>query len=221
MAVELLPHTGITFNWVSKQDNWGDAMNANLRIMDILVQAAVINRSTNTPPAGVLGATYIIGSAPTGAWAGHANKIAHYANGAWLIVTPVSGWEFYITDEGRWCQYNGTAWIPSRTSIVPFLNQAATSYTAVMADVGRKVRNTAATAVAHTIPPNSSVAFPVGGVLLVRQVGDGKVTLTPGAGVTFNTPTGYNPKTARKGSEVFAHKVATDEWDIGGDLEAV
>ena len=43
---------------------------------------------------------------------------------------------------------------------------------------------TSAGAIAYTIPPNASVAFPVGTCIVARNVGAGVVTLTRGAGVT-------------------------------------
>jgi hypothetical protein len=45
---------------------------------------------TNTPPAASAGDCYIIGSAPTGAWVGSANKIAIYDGAAWGYI-PTTG----------------------------------------------------------------------------------------------------------------------------------
>src|SRR3990167_5115027 len=61
-------------------------------------------------------------------------------------------------------------------------SEAGTAYTAVLADANKYILFTAATAVAFTIPPNSSVAFPVDTVIALEQNGAGVVTITPGAG---------------------------------------
>lgn len=47
----------------------------------------VISLGTNTPPGSPTeGDSYVIGTAPTGAWAGKANKIAVYYGGSWRFV---------------------------------------------------------------------------------------------------------------------------------------
>lgn len=100
-------------------------------------------------------------------------------------------------------------------------NQAGTTYTFALADArGRVTRFTSGSAVTATVPLNSAVAFPVGSVITLRQVGAGEVTLTPTSGATINTPTGFQAKTARQGSTLMLHKVGTDEWDLTGDVKA-
>jgi hypothetical protein len=72
-----------------------------------------------------------------------------------------------------------------------------------------------ATAIVWTIPPNSSVAFPVGTVLEAYQKGAGQVTITPGSGVTVNSPAGL--KSRAQHSQFSVRKVATDTWQAAGD----
>lgn len=69
-------------------------------------------------------------------------------------------------------------------------DQTGTTYTLVLSDAGKDVRCTNASAIALTVPPNSSVAFPVGTWLLFSQGGAGAVTATAGAGVTLNAANG-------------------------------
>lgn len=61
------------------------------------------------------------------------------------------------------------------------------SYTLVLGDAQDVVEMNVATANTLTIPPNSSVAFPVGTSILVVQTGAGQTTITAGAGVTVNS----------------------------------
>ena len=75
-----------------------------------------------------------------------------------------------------------------------------------------------ATANNFTVPPNSSVAFATGYQLAVRQVGSGQTTIVEGSGVTVNTPETLLMR--KQGSTITLIKVATDEWDLVGDLEA-
>lgn len=71
--------------------------------------------------------------------------------------------------------------------IVPAVKVA--SYTFVLTDAPLwVVMNVTTTANTLTVPPNSSVAFPVGQILSWATVGTGVTTITPGAGVTVNAP---------------------------------
>ena len=68
--------------------------------------------STNTPPGlPSLGDAYIVGSAPTGAWSGHASAIARWNDAsAWEFQTPAVGrtvWNVATSAFNRW---TGTAW---------------------------------------------------------------------------------------------------------------
>lgn len=47
----------------------------------------VINMTTNTPPGSPTeGDSYVVGSSPTGAWAGKAKCVATYTSGGWLFI---------------------------------------------------------------------------------------------------------------------------------------
>lgn len=65
--------------------------------------------------------------------------------------------------------------------------QTGTSYTLVLADAGKQVTMTNASASTLTVPPNASVAFAIGVRIQVIQLGAGAVTLTQGAGVTISS----------------------------------
>jgi hypothetical protein len=94
-------------------------------------------------------------------------------------------------------------------------NNQTASYTLVLADAGRVVEVNNAAAVNLTVPPNASVAFPVGTVVEVWQQGAGQVTVVAGAGVTIRTPSTLLLRAQY--SSVTLRKRATNEWVIGGD----
>lgn len=96
--------------------------------------------------------------------------------------------------------------------------QTGTTYTAVLADASKLVTCTNAAAITFTVPPNSSVAFPVGTEIQVAQLGAGQVTLTQGAGVTITGTPGL--KTRAQNSRVTLVKLATDTWLASDDLAA-
>jgi hypothetical protein len=110
-----------------------------------------------------------------------------------------------------------TGWVTQAGTIV--LNAQTGSYTLVLADAGAYVRIASAGASTLTVPPNSDAAFPVGTQIAVRQAGAGQVTVAAGAGVTVNTA--ETLKLRKQGASAALVKVATNEWDLTGDLEAL
>lgn len=93
------------------------------------------------------------------------------------------------------------------------------SYTLVLADAGKVVEVSNASANNLTVPPNSSVAFPIGTQITVVQTGAGQTTIVAGAGVTVNAAGGYL-KVASQWSAVTLVKRASDTWVAIGALVA-
>lgn len=91
------------------------------------------------------------------------------------------------------------------------------SYTLVLADGGTVVEMNVASANDLTVPPNSSVAFPVGTQITVLQTGAGQTTLVAGSGVTINSADG-NLKITGQWSAATLLKRATDTWVAIGSL---
>jgi hypothetical protein len=75
-----------------------------------------------------------------------------------------------------------------------------------------------ATAITMTVPPNSSVAFPVGTVILFSRFGAGTATIAAGGGVTVNKPSDRALTLRAQYSQGMLRKTATDTWTLGGDL---
>lgn len=66
--------------------------NEAIAALDTLVQLAVKSASVATPPEGdPEGARYIVPEGSTGAWTGHANKVAQQEIGGWRFVSPSQG----------------------------------------------------------------------------------------------------------------------------------
>jgi hypothetical protein len=87
-------------------------------------------------------------------------------------------------------------------------NQQAGNYTLVLADAGKAVEGNSASALSFTVPPNSSVAYPVGTIIEVPQVGAGAVTLVAGSGVTITGDT----VTPGQGGSLLLRKTGTNTW---------
>lgn len=97
--------------------------------------------------------------------------------------------------------------------------QVGTTYTLALTDDGKVVEMNNASANTLTVPPNSSVAFPVGSQILVLQTGAGQTTLAAGAGVTINSKDS-NLKLSAQWCAATLIKRATDVWVVVGDLSA-
>jgi len=96
-------------------------------------------------------------------------------------------------------------------------DQTGTTYTFVLGDAAKYVRFNNVAAISATIPPNSSVAFPTGTQIHLRQVSTGQLSVVAGSGVTINTPETLKLRAAKSTATII--KVATDTWDLLGDLE--
>jgi hypothetical protein len=96
-------------------------------------------------------------------------------------------------------------------------NETGTTYTLVLGDAGKYIRFANASAITVTVPPNASVAYPVGTTIHMRQAGAGVVTLAEGSGVTINTL--ETKSLSGNGATISITKVDTNVWDLYGNLE--
>lgn len=99
------------------------------------------------------------------------------------------------------------------------INTQTASYTLALTDRSGLVRMNVASANVLTVPPNSSVAFPIGTQIVLAQSGAGQTTIAAGSGVTVNS-SGSKMKLAGQYSGATLIKVATDTWLLMGDLVA-
>jgi hypothetical protein len=105
--------------------------------------------------------------------------------------------------------------VPSRT---PINQQSGTTYTTVLSDRDTLIECSNASAITVTIPPNSSVAYPVGTSIDILQTGSGQVTIAAGSGVTVNSTPGLKLRAQWSSATLF--KRASDTWVVMGDLSA-
>lgn len=98
------------------------------------------------------------------------------------------------------------------------VNTQSGAYTLVLADAGKIIRSASGTH-AWTVPPNSSVAFPIGTVISLRNgVGGGTVTITRGSGVSIyigGETTSKDPAFAAGGIASLI-KEDTNVWVVSG-----
>lgn len=100
----------------------------------------------------------------------------------------------------------------------PHGTQTTTPYVLQIDDRGTIVEMNLAGANQVSVPTNASVAFPVGTVIAVYQMGAGTTTV---AAVTPGTTTIRNSSSATtrvQFTQVYLRKRAADEWVLSGDL---
>jgi hypothetical protein len=98
------------------------------------------------------------------------------------------------------------------------INQQVASYTLVLADDGKLVELNSASGINLTVPPYSSVPFPVGTQITIVQTGAGQVTVVQGSGVTVNSNPGLKIRAQYTAATLI--KRGTDTWVLVGDLSS-
>ena len=102
------------------------------------------------------------------------------------------------------------------------LNAQTATYTTVLADAYKLVTMSVASANNFQIPTNANVAYPVGTVINVIQIGAGQTTIQAvTSGTTTISSTGATataPKLRAQFSAASCIKVATDTWYVVGDI---
>lgn len=109
MAAKQDPVLGLNYGWLLGEDNWNTGMDANLKKLGALVMGAAASVA-NTPVVTTNGTRYIVGTSPTGDFAGQPNKLAVRIEGVWQFYAPAAGWAVFDLSVSRYRIFNGTIW---------------------------------------------------------------------------------------------------------------
>ena len=108
------------------------------------------------------------------------------------------------------------------TAMIAINAQTGTTYTFVLADNGKLVTASNASAQTYSIPTNASVAYPIGTQINIIQIGAGQVTINAvTSGTTTVSSTGATataPKLRAQYSSATCIKANTDLWYVVGDI---
>lgn len=96
-------------------------------------------------------------------------------------------------------------------------SSALTSIAPALGDEWTIVRCTSTSDLTVTLPPASSVPFPVGATIHYVQAAAGRIWIVGGAGVTVYAGM-RRPATTSLGGSIVATKIDTDTWLLSGDL---
>lgn len=85
--------------------------NEALALLDLLVQPVVLQSGRNTPPTDPEpGEAWIVGTAPTGAWADRAGAVAGWTTSGWRFVPPTEGMTVWVTGSAGFAQFSAGIW---------------------------------------------------------------------------------------------------------------
>jgi len=154
----------------------------------------VIDRHGNTPAVGPAdGDAYIVGTVPTGAWAGRANCIAYYLSG-WRFIagndsdgTPITmgaaqeGLRVFVQAENRTYTWTGAAWLADPRPDTYAANAVDADFTLTPLTSAKRTRSTATLGAdrAVTLSTTSAVA---GDSFRITRTGGGAFNLNVGTG---------------------------------------
>jgi hypothetical protein len=108
-------------------------------------------------------------------------------------------------------------WIEQDDTTISFNAQTGTTYTLVIADLGKLVTLSNAGAITLTVPPS---VFSTGNIINIQQIGVGQVTLAQGAGVTITSTgaTSTAPKTRARYSAASILCNGSNSFTVIGDI---
>jgi hypothetical protein len=107
------------------------------------------------------------------------------------------------------------------TPVLAINAQTGTAYTTALSDaINTLITVTNASTATITIPPNSSVAYPVGSVINISRLGTGAVVIAAGAGVTINSfgATPAAPAARVRYSTFSLVQTSANTWLAFGDI---
>ncbi|HYD05687.1 MAG TPA: DUF2793 domain-containing protein [Reyranella sp.] len=81
-------------------------VNEALLRADLAIQCAVDGERDDPPAAPVAGEAWLVGEAPSGAFAGHAGAIAGWSDAGWRFVEPATGLRVFDKDLGCFRHYD-------------------------------------------------------------------------------------------------------------------
>ncbi len=177
--------------------------NEALRLLDVMVQLAVLNRNLSAAPAlPAIGDRHIVAAGAVGAWAGQVGKVALYTSTGWQFFAPLSGWQAHVLAEGVTVAYSGSVWVaPTAQSTAPIFGVNATADT-----TNRLTVQSAATLLNHNGAGH--------------QVKVNKAAVGDTASLLFQTGFSGRAEMGLAGNDAFSIKVSADGTVFNDALSA-
>lgn len=85
--------------------------NEALVLIDAALHASAVTMGLNAPPiAPEAGACWIVGAAPSGAWAGQPGALACWTASGWRFLAPREGMRVWLEDQQLWAERRANGW---------------------------------------------------------------------------------------------------------------
>lgn len=215
----ILPGLGLTGYWTLGDDTWKPGMDSNLRTLSVVAGQAVLSSVAVEPGSPTDGDIHIA----TAVWGGAAiNDIVIRDDGAWVPITPQSGWVLTDLATGLPMRFDGANWVTVLTeaqirSLLPaaIVNDTALDRVISNSDLdGSKIieRDNAS---ANTVTINSGLTS-TQPVTIINQ-GVGQTSFVAGGGVTINSKGGALKLSAQYSSATLIPR-GSDNYNLIGDL---
>lgn len=212
MTARTLPNLGLKAFFDLGEDGWDDEMNQNILSLSVLTQARVLDLVSATPGSPSDGNVYLFDEThPT-----QPNRVAVRDNGAWVYLTPATGWLVYDLTAAAYRTFNGLLWEELATGSDGVSGPGIVTVTdATYPVVGSEgyIVFDRGTAQVITLP----VTVPVGFQFSGHRQGAGSVTFAAGSGATILSADNLLACRTRY-SAFTATKISTTQWAITGDL---
>jgi hypothetical protein len=248
MPAQVDPNLGLNHSYSLGESGWHLGYDANWKKLGAVVQLSIIDRNLSAPPASpALGARYIVGQNPTGAWANKADHVAVWT-GSWVFYPPVLGWVAYVQDEDVIAAYvlpglwnaglgaqgpqgpqgiqgiqgpqgvQGPQGDPSAPLVINA--QTGTTYTITASDIGKTITLNNASAITVTVPETATEALPAGFWCTLLQRGAGQVTVAKQGTDTIESRGGYLKLSGQHAAATVTKLVAgtPNVYSLVGDL---
>lgn len=98
---------------------------------------------------------------------------------------------------------------------------ATTTLTVGLKHANKQTRYTGSSTTTVTVPPYNSVPLPIGTLLHFTQAGTGLMEFLAGSGVAINAFTWSQFISTGTFAQMFLRKVATNTWDMWGDMQEI
>jgi len=86
--------------------------NEALRLLDMIVQLAVLSADQSVPPStAVDGDRYLVAASGQAEWAGQDGNIAVFVDASWQFIVPLEGWSAQVRDTNTAVVFDGAAWV--------------------------------------------------------------------------------------------------------------
>lgn len=224
-GITLKGATDKTIIWDNANDNWTSNQDWNIASGKVFKINNVSTLTATALGSAVVGSSLTsVGTIGTGVWQGTAIASAYIAgdaiDGTKLADDAVDS-EHYTDGSIDTAHLSSGLQIDDPTLTYSINAQTGTTYTPVLADAGKIVTLNNGSAITLTIPPNSSVAYPVGSSLTFINIGAGLTTFAQGSGVTIASSggTATAPSITAQHNSATCIKIATDTWQVIGAIE--